>query len=580
MTPAAAGAQHAGAKRVMPFTQDPPRLQHLYRADPALQGLLRHALPAAMLAAAEPALDRLGELGAGELFRLQLEDRLNEPRLISWDPWGRRIDRVTVTPLWQAAERVAVEHGLVADAYGEAFGRHSRLVQFAKIYLFAASSDVYACPLAMTDGAARALLDSGNEGLIARAIPHLTSRDAASFWTSGQWMTEAAGGSDVGATQTVARRDGDTWRLYGRKWFTSAVGAQMALTLARPEGNPAGGRGLALFYLELRDAHGELNALRVNRLKDKLGTRKVPTAELDLEGTGAEPVCGLTDGVRHIAPMLNVTRLWNSIVAVAFMRRAIDLARDYAGRRHAFGSRLIDQPLHRDTLAGMEAECRAAMHLTFFTAALLGRHEAGAASVEQKSALRALTPITKALTGKQAVAVVGEAVEAFGGAGYIEDVGIAPLLRDVHVLPIWEGTTNVLALDALRTLGDGGLAAVRREITCLLQAARAPELVALGARVDAALDAIAARLTRVEGPELECEARSIALSVGRCTAAAALAAHAQWALDAGLGRASLAAARRFVQHGLAVASAGEARDTAALLGEAATADSVHRGAGP
>ena len=554
----------------MTFTQEPPRLGHLYRGDPALQALLRHALPAAALAACEPALDRLGELGAGELYRLQLDDRLNEPRLVSWDAWGHRIDRVSVTPLWQAAERIAVEHGLIADAYEQAHGMHSRLVQFAKVYLFAASTDVYSCPLAMTDGAARALLDSGNEPLIARAVPHLTSRDPASFWTSGQWMTEASGGSDVGTAQTLARRDGDMWRLYGRKWFTSAVNSQMALTLARPEGNAAGGRGLALFYLEVRDESGALNAIRVNRLKDKLGTRKVPTAELELEGTRAQAVCGLSDGVKHIAPMLNVTRLWNSVVAVALMRRAIDLARDYAIRRSAFGARLIDKPLHRDTLAGLEAECRAGLHLTFFTVAALGRSEAGGASEQQQRLLRVLTPITKALTGRQAIAVAAEAMEAFGGAGYIEDTGIALVLRDAHVLPIWEGTTNVLALDALRTLADGGMSALSREVGFLLQAVREPALIPVGARIEATLAGIAVRLS-AGAASLEGDARRIVLSAGRCMAAAVLSAHAQWALDAGLGPAAAAAARRFVQHGLDLAIESDPRDTAALLGAEAGA---------
>jgi alkylation response protein AidB-like acyl-CoA dehydrogenase len=551
----------------MTFTQEPPRLGHLYRDDPVLRALLRHALPAPALAACEPSLDGLGELGAGELYRLQLEDRLNEPRLVSWDAWGHRIDRVSVTPLWQAAERIAVEHGLVAEAYEQAHGMHSRVVQFAKVYLFAASTDVYSCPLAMTDGAARALLDSGNASLIARAVPHLTSRDRASFWTSGQWMTEATGGSDVGTAQTVARREGDAWRLYGRKWFTSAVNSQMALTLARPEGNIAGSRGLALFYLELRDESGALDAIRVNRLKDKLGTRKVPTAELDLEGTRAHPVYGLSDGVKHIAPMLNVTRLWNSVVAVALMRRAIDLARDYAARRQAFGARLIDKPLHRDTLAGLEAECRAALHLTFFTAALLGRSETGGASEQQQRLLRVLTPVTKALTGRQAVAVAAEAMEAFGGAGYIEDTGIALVLRDAHVLPIWEGTTNVLALDALRTMVDGGLVVLRREVGFLLRALRAPELIPLGARIEATLEGIEMRLSAGSATaNAESDARRIVLTVGRCMAAAVLSAHAQWALDAGLGSAAAAAARRFVQHGLDLAIESDPRDTEALLG--------------
>src|SRR5207253_2488334 len=146
------------------------------------------------------------------------------------------------------------------------------------------------------------------------------------------------------------------YRLYGTKWFTSATTSQMALTLARPEGNPAGGRGLALFFVEVRDAQGAMNGISINRLKDKLGTRKVPTAELTLDGTIALPVCGTTDGIRNISPMLNVTRTWNAVGALAGMRRGIALARDYARRRVQFGSALADKPLHTDTLAHMQAE--------------------------------------------------------------------------------------------------------------------------------------------------------------------------------------------------------------------------------
>src|SRR6202048_3790518 len=130
----------------------------------------------------------------------------------------------------------------------------------------------------MTDGAARTLLGSGNQALTERAVPHLTSRDAEAFWTSGQWMTELTGGSDVGTSETIAKPhpgQSQHWLLYGRKWFTSAATSQMAVTLARPEGNPSGGRGLALFYLEMRDEQGRLRNISIDRLKDKLGTRKV-----------------------------------------------------------------------------------------------------------------------------------------------------------------------------------------------------------------------------------------------------------------------------------------------------------------
>jgi alkylation response protein AidB-like acyl-CoA dehydrogenase len=255
----------------------------------------------------------------------------------------------------------------------------------------------------MTDGAARSLLDSGNRELAERAIPHLTSRDPSTFWTSGQWMTESTGGSDVGTSETVARRDADgTWRLDGRKWFTSATTSQMALTLARPEGNGPGGRGLALFYLELRDEDGRLVDIEVNRLKDKLGTRKVPTAELMLRGKAAIPVKGLDSGVRNIVPMLNITRTWNAVSSVCGMRRGIALARDYAKRRVAFGAPLSEKPLHLETLAGLQAEYEGAFQLAFFTVELLGKMEAGEASETESSLLRLMTPITKLTTAKQA----------------------------------------------------------------------------------------------------------------------------------------------------------------------------------
>src|SRR5690606_10490992 len=287
---------------------------------------------------------------------------------------------------------------------------------------------------------------SGNEVLIERAVPRLTSRDPATFWTSGQWMTESTGGSDVGTSETVACRDTDgAWRLFGRKWFTSATTSQMALTLGRPEGNGSGGRGLALFYLELRDENGRLNQITVNRLKDKLGTRKVPTAELMLEGTPAVPVMELANGVRNIIPMLHLTRTWNSVMAAATMRRGMALARDYARRREAFGAPLARQPLHVDTLAQLQAETEAAFHLSFYLVELIGRDEADDITPQDADLLRLLTSIAKLTTGRQAVAVASEVLEAHGGAGYIEDTGLPLLLRDSQVFPIWEGTTNVLA---------------------------------------------------------------------------------------------------------------------------------------
>ncbi|HEX8721774.1 MAG TPA: acyl-CoA dehydrogenase family protein, partial [Pyrinomonadaceae bacterium] len=464
----------------MTFRQEPPRLGNQFDADAALRSYLRRAVPPAYLREVEPRLREMGGLAGGELYRMQLADRLNEPRLTQWDAWGERVDRIEVSPLWRAAERLAAEYGLVAAAYEREQGVHSRVCQLALAYLFTPSTDIYSCPLAMTDGAARVVETSGNAALVERVLPHLVSRDPAEFWTSGQWMTELSGGSDVGLSETVARRDGEgAWRLYGRKWFTSAAASQVALTLARPEGNGPGGRGLALFLVETRDAEGRPRGFRIDRLKDKLGTRKVPTAELTLEGTPAVLVKGTAEGVRDIAPMLNVTRLWNAVSAASLMRRGVALALDYSRRRTAFGSKLSEKPLHADTLAWMQAESAAALHLAFRAAELTGRDEAGQLNETFVRLLRLLTPVVKLTTARAAVAAASEAVEAFGGAGYVEDTGLPVLLRDGQVLSIWEGTTNVLSLDALRTATRDGAAyaAFRAEIETCAAAARDPGLL-------------------------------------------------------------------------------------------------------
>ena len=549
----------------MSFQQAPPTLGNQYEDDPVLRSYFRRTVPADVLREIEPTLVEMGRLGGGELYQMQLADRLNEPTLTQWDAWGNRIDQIELTPLWRAAEKIAAEHGVVATAYEQKHGRFSRVHQCALAYLFTPSTDIYSCPLAMTDGAARALLGSGNQALIERAVPHLTSRDPKQFWTSGQWMTELTGGSDVGTSETIAKPDpsqSQHWLLYGRKWFTSAATSQIALTLARPEGNPAGGRGLALFYLEMRDEHGRLRNISIDRLKDKLGTRKVPTAELTLDGTRAQLVLGTTDGVRNITPVLNITRLWNGISAVSLMRRAVALALDYAHKRSAFGALLSEKPLHMDTLAGLQAETEAAFHLAFLVAELTGRAETKEIDEEQTLLLRLLTPLMKLTTGKQVVAVVSEALEAFGGAGYVEDTGLPMLLRDAQVLPIWEGTTNVLALDALRALGadDRAFNAVKAEVTRCLASVHHPRLAEPARIVQTALahaESWLAEARKAGTPVLEAGARRFALTLGRTMELALLCGHAQWSQEnEGDGRAT-GAARRFGASGIDLLTAAD-----------------------
>ncbi len=187
------------------FQQPSPGLGNQYEDDRVLRSYLARVLPAEMLREIEPSLIELGQLAGGELYQMQLADRLNEPGLMQWDAWGNRIDHVEVTTVWREAERIAVDYGLVATAYEQKHGSLSRVHQCALAYLFTPSTDIYSCPLAMTDGAARTLLGSGNQALIDRAVPHLITRDREEFWTSGQWMTELTGGSDVGLSRTIAK---------------------------------------------------------------------------------------------------------------------------------------------------------------------------------------------------------------------------------------------------------------------------------------------------------------------------------------------------------------------------------------
>ncbi len=561
----------------MPFFQSPPTLGNQYSADRALRSYLARSLPPDVLRTVEPELLEMGELSGGALFDLEAQHRHELPRLVQWDAWGNRVDRIEVTPLWAEAARIAAEKGVVATAYERKHGALSRIHQFALAYLFDGSTHVYTCPLAMTDGAAKTLRthvtsdpSAEHRALVDRAVGHLLSRDPRQAWTSGQWMTERTGGSDVATSETVARRDGDTWRLYGTKWFTSATTSQMALTLARPEGNPPGGRGLALFYVELRDAGGRLRNIQVNRLKDKLGTRMVPTAELLLEGTPAVPLAGLDGGVKNITPMLNITRTWNSVCACSGMRRGLALSADYAHKRSAFGSPLSDKALHVDTLAGVAAEHEGALLLTFRAVELLGREEDGSLSEEEAALLRLLTPIVKAVTGKQAVAAASELVESFGGAGYVEDTGLPRILRDAQVLPIWEGTTNVLSLDLLRAVAKaGGLAPVEREVSRRVEHAPDGASAELGKKALAAVAHARAWLeaTAPRGPAaLEAGARRFNLTLGRALELALLVDHAAWAMGQGDARPA-AAARRFARSPVdLIVDDDLADDARALLG--------------
>ncbi len=496
-----------------------PTPRNRFRTDATLRFSLERHLPAEMFAHAALALDRMGERAVDELPALAEAAERRPPVHVPFDAWGNRVDRIEVDAAFETLVRIGQEEGLVATPYEGGFGAHGRVVQAGLANLFDPVSAVATCPLVMTDGAAW-LLRQHDAGLWARYGGRLTARTGAI--TSGQWMTETAGGSDVGMTGTVARANGDgTFGLWGTKWFTSAMSADIAMVLARPEGEAPGSAGLSLFLLELRAPGGGWNGLRVRRLKEKMGTKALPTAELDLEGARAVPVGGLGRGVAKVASLLNIARVWAAYAGPAGVGHLLGLARDYARVRQVFGRPLGEQPMHRAWLARIAAEYEAMLALCFETASAVGRAEHGG----NAQMARLLAPLTKLSCARQGIWGTSELLESFGGAGYVEDTGVARVFRNAHVHAIWEGTTSVLSHDVLRALRSRDLALEWLEdVGARLKGVRLGALEGCVARVAAGLEAVRPMVLEPD----EREGRRLAGGMARVTQAALLCEAAEW----------------------------------------------------
>src|SRR5687768_14827338 len=233
------------------FFQEPPRLTNTFQSHKWLKSYLRYKLPKDLWSLVEDDLNKLGEKCAGEYMNLARQAEREKPVHVPYDPWGKRIDEIRVSSAWQELQNISAREGLISIGYKRPIGAHSRLYQFSKLYLFHPSSAVFTCPLAMADGAAKVLETYGKEDIHRTAFNHLTSTDPKQFWTSGQWMTEKTGGSDVSETSTVVKLEDGKARLYGTKWFSSATTSQMALALARMPDAPTGSRGLTLFLVPM-----------------------------------------------------------------------------------------------------------------------------------------------------------------------------------------------------------------------------------------------------------------------------------------------------------------------------------------
>lgn len=428
------------------------RGMNFFRIDRAFHDLLAIYIEPELRAHLEPHLDRLGELAGGRLDELAAIADKHPPVLHPRDRFGRDEDWIEYHPAYREMEKIAFgEFGLHAMSHrAGVLGWGAPMPPIAKYafqYLFVQAEFGLMCPVSVSDTSAFVIGRYGSEELKNRLLPRMLSQDMDSLWKGTQFMTEKAGGSDVGALETIARVENGEWRLYGEKWFCSHADADVALLLARPEGASAGTRGLGLFAMPRRLEDGSRNRYRIVRLKDKLGTRSMASGEIRLEGALAYLVGDVRAGFKQMMEQVNLSRLSHGVRAAAMMRRCLNESLRVARTRAAFGKRLIEMPLVRKQLLKLMVPTEQALSMYAYTADVMGRAQRGEEGASLL--LRILTPLYKFRACRDNIRVATGAMEMRGGNGYIEDWINARLVRDAHVGVLWEGTSNIAALDAI-----------------------------------------------------------------------------------------------------------------------------------
>ncbi len=444
---------------------------NFYDADPDLAYLMRQHLSDEDYTQAQPILSALGAAASQKMDALAEIANRRGPELKQYDKRGQRIDEVLFDPSYHELERIAYQDfAIAACTHREGAlgwqGKVPQPVKFALGYLgMQAESGVF-CPVSMTDALARVLARYGSASLKERFLPGLTSLSMAQLRQGAMFLTEKQGGSDVGLTTTIARPRSDfhfpsagpqpEWAWWGEKWFCSNVTADLILTLARPEGAPAGTRGLGLFLVPRTLDDGTRNAYTIERLKDKLGTRSLATGEVTLHGALAYQVGRLERGFVQMTEMINLTRIWAAIGSLAAMRRSYLEALVHTRGRVAFGRPLAEHPLMRRQLVDLLVEVEGCAALAFEATAVLERVDRHGVEEDQRL-LRILTPLCKYYIPKRGEYVTLEALEMRGGNGYMEDWVNPRLLRDAIVNVVWEGSSNVIVLDVARAIAREGV---------------------------------------------------------------------------------------------------------------------------
>lgn len=442
------------------------RGMNFYRIDRSLRDLLPLYMPQTLLAHLEPHFDRLGELAGGRLDELAAIADRNGPVLHQRDRFGRDEDWIEYHPAYREMERIA---------FGE-FGMHAMthragvlgwpepmppIGKYVVTYLFVQGEFGLMCPISVSDTSNFVIKRYGSEAVKNYLLPRLLSQDMATMWKGTQFMTEKAGGSDVGAVESTARplgkgSDGiERWSITGDKWFCSHADADVAVMLARPEGAPAGTKGLALFATPRRLEDGSRNAYRIVRLKDKLGTRSMASGEIKFEGATAYLIGDARNGFKQMMHQVNLSRLSHGVRAASMMRRCLNESLVVARYRTAFGGPILRFPLLRRQLMKILLPTEQALSMSLYAAKVMGDANAGDAKAE--TLLRILTPLFKFRACRDNIRVASHALEVRGGVGYIEEFVAARLYRDAQVGTLWEGTSNINALDVItRAVGKSG----------------------------------------------------------------------------------------------------------------------------
>ena len=434
--------------------------QNFYAIDRGLRDLLPLYLAAEDFSKLEPHFDRLGTLAGGRLDELARIADQHPPILHPRDRFGRDEDWIDYHSSYREMETIAFGdfqfHAMSHRAGALGMDRPLPAVaKYALQYLFVQAEFGLMCPISVTDTSIHLIRKFASQELQDYLLPKMLSGDVATMWKGTQFMTERAGGSDVGAIETTARFEDGEWRLYGDKWFCSHADADVALMLARPEGAAPGTKGLALFALPRRLKNGRRNAYRIVRLKDKLGTRSMASGEILLEGAVAYLVGDIHAGLKQMMEQVNLSRLSHGVRAAAMMRRCLNEAMACARGRKAFGHTIIDYPLLRRQLLKIMLPVEQSLSMFLFAAHAMDRANAGDKAAAD--ILRILTPLLKFRACRDNIPVATGAMEVRGGNGYIEEWVNARLVRDAHIGVLWEGTSNINALDIItRAVGKSG----------------------------------------------------------------------------------------------------------------------------